>query len=236
MQNERRWELHAVLFLGSGLMVSWSLGMIAAVVLRQVAPSLSLAEQRFSTFLISSVAFQGAGLVLTHFFIREHDLSWANFLGLKKPNLRRALLFGVITAAIVLPGLLLLNKICEALLTLMQGKPELQSSIQILQVSVSPGQRICFGIAALVLAPFVEEILFRGILYRFLKQMGWPRLSIVISSLLFGFIHGNLMALVPLSCLAVVLALLYDETDNLMSPITAHAVFNAVNFFMFLSK
>ena len=40
--------------------------------------------------------------------------------------------------------------------------------------------------------------------------------------------------LLPLSVLAVVLALLYDKTSNLLAPIIAHALFNAVNFFMFL--
>ena len=40
---------------------------------------------------------------------------------------------------------------------------------------------------------------------------------------------------IPLAILAVILALLYDRMDNLLASITAHALFNAVNFAMLYS-
>jgi membrane protease YdiL (CAAX protease family) len=172
-------------------------------------------------------------LVFTHFFLRGEAVSWSEFLDLGHPNLRRALLMGCITGILVVPGALLFNAVSEILLTMLQGQPETQPTVQVLQLTVTVGQRVCFAFAAIVLAPICEEILFRGILYRVLKQFGWPRVALVASSLFFGLIHGNPMTLIPLSFLAVVLALLYDQTDNLMAPIVAHALFNAVNFSTF---
>jgi hypothetical protein len=90
-----------------------------------------------------------------------------------------------------------------------------------------PG-RITLGAAAVLLAPPAEEILFRGVLYPAIKQAGFPRLALWVSTLLFAAVHGNVPTFVPLAVLALVLTALYEHTNNLLAPITAHAVFNAV--------
>jgi len=231
---ERPWKIEAVLVVGAGLMISLTLGMVVSAILRQLGPGLTLAQEKFYAFVVSSVSFQGAGLALTHFFLKQHELTWAEFLGLKEANLRKVALMGLFVAALVIPMTHLLNQLAAMLITLFQGTPEVQPTMQVLQLSVSLGQRICFGAAAILVAPVVEEILFRGILYRTIQQRGYPRLGLYGSSLLFGAIHANLMTLIPLAFLAVILALLYDKTNNLMAPILAHSVFNAVNFFIFL--
>ena len=61
-----------------------------------------------------------------------------------------------------------------------------------------------------------------------------PRLALVLSSILFGLIHVNLMTFVPLTLFAVVLALLYERTGTLLAPMAAHAFFNAINFYLFI--
>jgi len=233
-ETEQRWHLESVLMLGAGLMGSIAVGMVAVASLHALAPKLPVGTEKFLAFIISAVAFQGVTLGLTHVLLRMHQRSWREFLGLGKPDLSRAVLFGVATGALVLPGAYLLNELSGLILTYLQGDAELQTSVRVLQLSVTLGQRVCFAIAAIVLAPLCEEILFRGILYDLLKQFGWPRLGLAVSSLLFGLIHANAMTLVPLSFLAVVLALLYDQTRNLMAPIVAHAVFNLVNFLTFV--
>ena len=234
MQSERTWKIEAVAALAAGLLLCLSLGLCLSAILRQLEPDLTLAQEKFYGFIISSLTFQGAGLALTHFFLKKHELTWTEFLGLKDPNLRKAALTASCLAAAVLPLAHLLNQIAARMITLFQGTPEAQPTIQVLELSVSIGQRICFGAAAILVAPVVEEILFRGILYRTLQQFGYPRLGLWGSSLLFGAIHMNLMSLIPLAFLAMALALLYDKTNNLMAPILAHALFNAVNFFVFL--
>lgn len=237
MQPDKSWKLEAVLLLGSGLMVSLSLGALATLLLREfVTGNGGEARGKFLSFLVSSASFQIAGLVLTHFFLREHEMTWAQFLGLKAPNLKRAVLLGLGVAAVALPLTLQLNEACRVLLTHFLGTPQPQPTMQVLEVSVSVGQRILFGLSAIVLAPVVEEILFRAILYRAIKQRGHPRAALVGSALLFGAIHASWMTFVPLTFLAVILALLYDKADNLAAPIVAHSCFNAANFFLFIHQ
>ena len=42
----------------------------------------------------------------------------------------------------------------------------------------TPGERSYFVFFAVVLAPVAEEFIFRGVLYPFIKQLGWPRLAL----------------------------------------------------------
>jgi membrane protease YdiL (CAAX protease family) len=236
VQSEKPWKLEAVLLLGTGLMMSLSIGVLITLAARQFGPGFSAAQERFMMFVISSVSFQGAGLILTHFFLRQHQVTWTEFLGLKGPNLWRAMILGLAVTIVALPVILLLNEFFRIVITRFHGTPDTQPTMQVLELSVSLGQRIVFGITAMLLAPVVEEVLFRGILYRTIKQYGYPRLALLGTSLLFGAIHLNWMTLFPLAGLAVILALLYDRANNLMAPIVAHSLFNAVNFFSYIYR
>ena len=90
--------------------------------------------------------------------------------------------------------------------------------------------RLVLGVITILLAPAAEEVLFRGILYPWVKQAGYPRLALWGTALVFAAIHLNLATFVPLAVLAVALTLLYERTGNLLAPITAHALFNGFNF------
>jgi membrane protease YdiL (CAAX protease family) len=232
--SEKQWKTEAVLFLGCGLMVSLALGMFVTLALRMFAPDTPVVEQRFINFLISNLSFQIVPIILIHYFLKQHELTWPEFLGLRGPNLHRALVLGLAVAAIALPLTLGLNELAKLIITWIDKAPDQQPTMKILESTVSIGQRIWFGATAILLAPLMEEIIFRAVAYRFLRQHGHPRLALFGTALLFGAIHGSAMTLVPLTVLAVILALLYEKTGNLAAPIFAHAVFNAVNFTMFL--
>jgi hypothetical protein len=234
MLPERRWKLDAVLILGSGLLISLCVGMLLTLALRKFVPHLRVADEKFYSFIISGVSFQGVALLLTHAFLKQHQVSWADFLGLDQAGLPRALLLAVAVATLALPIALVLNKLSEVIITLLKGQAEMQPTLKILEVSVAAWQRAIFGLAAIVVAPVVEEILFRGILYPAIKTRGFPKLALFGSAFLFALIHANLMTLAPLFFFAIVLTLLYDKTGALLAPITAHSLFNAVNFFVFI--
>src|SRR5450759_3774056 len=86
---------------------------------------------------------------------------------------------------------------------------------------------------AVLLAPVAEEFIFRGMLYPFVKQLGSPRYALFGISAIFALIHLDAGTLVPLFVLALALTWLYEKTDNLLAPITAHALFNAANLVLF---
>ncbi len=88
---------------------------------------------------------------------------------------------------------------------------------------------VYLGVFAVVIAPVAEEFIFRGMLFPFVKRLGFPKLAWFGVSFLFALIHLNAPTFVPLFALALALTWLYDRTDNLLAPITAHALFNAAN-------
>lgn len=98
---------------------------------------------------------------------------------------------------------------------------------------LSEGLSLPFGtlaallIAAVVIAPIAEELLFRGLFYRFLKSRIRPHFAMVISSVCFGAIHYNMVAFIPLTFLGMVLVRAYERTGSLKVPILMHALFNA---------
>lgn len=233
MLTVKPWKLELVMMLVAGLMVSLSLGALATLAVGKVLPGTPPGTLKFYNFLISSASFQGVTFVLLHHFLKLHGMNWSDFFGLRAPRLRRALGLAVATAVAVVPLTIGLNKLSGVVITLFNRQPEEQAVIKVLLETVGPGQRVCFAFTAVVLAPVVEEALFRGILYPLIKQAGRPRLALAVSSLLFAAIHYNLMTFVPLTFLAMALALLYEKTDTLLAPILTHALFNAVNLVMF---
>ena len=96
--------------------------------------------------------------------------------------------------------------------------------------------RVYLGVFAVVIAPVAEEFIFRGVLYPFVKQLGYPRLAWIGVNFLFALIHMDAAALVPLFVLALALTWLYERTDNLLAPIAVHALFNATNLGMLVLK
>ena len=87
------------------------------------------------------------------------------------------------------------------------------------------------------MAPIMEEIIFRGVLYSVIKESGYPRLALWGTAFVFAAIHGSRMTMVPLMFVAIVLTLLYERTGKLLAPIVAHAGFNAANILIyFLSR
>jgi membrane protease YdiL (CAAX protease family) len=181
---------------------------------------------------VATLSFQGAGLLLIWRFLRDQQTSWAEAFGFSNQR-RQAVLLGVIAALVFLPfgwGLQQASAFLMTHLPLMHAQPQEQLPIHALRVSLSWGGRVALGAAAVLLAPVAEEIMFRGILYPVIKQLGRPRLALWGTSLLFAAIHLNLVTFVPLMALAVVLTVLYEYTNNLLAPIMAHILFNALNF------
>ncbi len=180
--------------------------------------------------IVSAISFHGVGLLWLHWLVRDHELTWIDALGLRS---RRLWLVLSLAALVGVAGFYICNHLGGLVLKVMQQfelPGESQVTVQALQTSVSPLWVVAFGVISIGLAPVVEEFIFRGLLYPVLKQLGFPVVAWLTSTLLFAVIHANLQALVPLAVLAVMLTWLYEKTDSLLAPILAHATFNAINF------
>lgn len=87
-----------------------------------------------------------------------------------------------------------------------------------------------------ILAPVVEEFLFRGVLFNWLRTRYSLSASIIYSSLLFAFFHysslhsyGNIPLIASLFVFACYLSFVYERQRSLIAPITLHVTFNAIS-------
>lgn len=81
---------------------------------------------------------------------------------------------------------------------------------------------------AVVVAPVLEEIIFRGLLYPAVRRMGGRFLAVGVTSVLFGIVHQPPVVWAPLTILGVVLAYLVETAGSVLPCIAAHMAFNAL--------
>ncbi len=93
-----------------------------------------------------------------------------------------------------------------------------------------PGEKGVFVftlVLAVVVAPLVEEIMFRGLLYTWLRQRAGVAISVVLTSLVFALIHPQGPIGVPLLFLiGAALAILREWRGSLVAPVLCHACVN----------
>ncbi|MCY6371170.1 CPBP family intramembrane glutamic endopeptidase [Clostridium ganghwense] len=82
-------------------------------------------------------------------------------------------------------------------------------------------------IAAVFLAPIVEEFIFRGIILNRLRMTRSTGTAIIISSILFGLMHGEL-AFLGAFVFGIIMCLVYIKTENLMNTISIHFFNNLI--------
>lgn len=79
-----------------------------------------------------------------------------------------------------------------------------------------------------IIVPITEELFFRGLIYGRLRQAMRPIVAILISSIVFGIFHGNVVQGVYAFLIGCTLALVYEKTDSLILSIFGHGLINAI--------
>lgn len=78
-----------------------------------------------------------------------------------------------------------------------------------------------------VVAPFVEELTYRGLGYAAVRDSYGTAAAIVVTAIAFGLAHGLLVALPVLSIFGAILAWLRFKTESIYPTIILHGVFNS---------
>lgn len=79
----------------------------------------------------------------------------------------------------------------------------------------------------LLIGPIYEELYYRGLIMTLTKKLVSPNLAVILSSLLFGLLHGDLIQKFYAFILGIFLGKIYQYTNNLVYCIITHI---AVNF------
>ncbi len=122
----------------------------------------------------------------------------------------------------------------NAIVVLLTGAEEPVQQ-QLLQDALAGGlPLVLVSVLAVIVAPLVEEVIFRGVLFRAMADRINLGVALVLSSAIFAVIHVEVVlsqpaALVGLFVVGFVLAVAFHLTGNIMVPILGHAVFNAIS-------
>jgi membrane protease YdiL (CAAX protease family) len=219
-------------------------------------------EDSLLNLVLSSLALHGPILLAVGIFLKGSGISWNRAFGFSTPPVGRALLLGLIAAIVFLPIGMVLQDISVKVLTWSHFSTPQQAAVEEFNKNPAAINRAYLAFFAIVIAPFVEEILFRGVVYAFLKLLlekirnrqlaladdqgprgpspWWPTklcrpsVAMVLSAIPFAAIHLSASIFLPILLLGIVLAWLYEKTGNLLAPIATHMVFNAINVVLLL--
>jgi membrane protease YdiL (CAAX protease family) len=231
MLAEKPWKLDAVARLFLGVITTFCLGMLLAGLFVQSTAGWPKARSDFWQIVLSAFFLEIPALVWIGFFLRQHNVNWKEAFGLQMTSPAKAAAYGLLAAALFLPVGWSYRVLSESMMDLAHLNPQDQAAVATLQdPGLTVAEKTVLGVILVVFAPLAEEALFRGILYPAIKQRGYPRLALWGSSALFAAVHCNMASFLPLLVFALVLVYLYETFQNLLAPIAAHALFNAVNF------
>ena len=229
MISEKTWSRAAVLRLLTSVLLTLCFGVILSSAALHFLRNIEGLDEKFAGMIMFTAAFHGAALVWIFFFLKEQGVSWNEGFGLSNAP-GRTLVLGLGVGVVALPVVLGWNQLAAELLVRVGITPETQQAVQRLQSGMTSGQQVFLAVIAIILAPLVEELLFRGIIYPTVKQAGYPRVALWGTALIFGAIHANLASLLPLAIFALILTWAYERTNNLLAPMLIHGLFNAANF------
>jgi membrane protease YdiL (CAAX protease family) len=85
-------------------------------------------------------------------------------------------------------------------------------------------QWVSFFFIGCLIGPFVEELFFRGLLYAWMRESLAPVYSIILTSLLFASLHGNISVIQLIG--GILFALIYEWRRNIWAPFIVHASAN----------
>ena len=109
--------------------------------------------------------------------------------------------------------------------------PSLQKSIEAMNAgaeNIAGGNAFGTFMIAVIAAPVVEEILFRGIVLRSMRKFAPAWASILISSILFGVYHLNIVQAAYATLMGIAAGILYEKKRNLLFPILVHFANNLI--------
>jgi membrane protease YdiL (CAAX protease family) len=83
-------------------------------------------------------------------------------------------------------------------------------------------------VTAVAIAPILEEIIFRGFIYRALKGRVSKFVATGFTSFIFALVHWNLLAFAELFMFSICLIQVYEHSADIREPMLMHALFNAI--------
>ena len=214
--------LYLLAYLGIQLIVS-SIAGIVFVILALLSGDMEMTTLENDILSYTTVILlisNGLTLLFIWLFFKIREKSIVKEIGLRKCNWKlvlAAVVFGI-GFTFGLSGLMEMIPFPDSLVESFTSSHD----------TLSTGNPIIGFVSVAIFAPVVEEVFFRGLIYTRLKQ-GMPKVvAAVISALMFGVMHGEVIWILYAFVVGLMLVWVFEKTNSLLACIMVHAANNGL--------
>jgi membrane protease YdiL (CAAX protease family) len=206
---------------------AWLFAFLVLDVSRSLRPGLSL------DFVNNEICVALGFTVATVLALRVHlnDLEVGDSLGVRPTGPFLLLLALVIGAVLQIPA----TWMAMAIDRRWPQSPEELEMLAKLYAIPNGAYRVAFAATTVALGPFVEELLFRGVLFRGLRRVYARGTVVLMTGALFALVHLDPRKFLPILLSGVVLSFLRDRAGSLSASLVAHMTFNGLTTFALLA-
>lgn len=214
--------IQAVVSFVSGIVLSVGLMLengVDAVNEAQYIESFTAKLTEYTTFITLISNILALAIIWLFFKIRKKKLSGE--IQLNKCSVKSvsaAVLFGIGFGVVL-----------DALISIIPFSESMQNSFTDSYSALSAGNAVISFISVAILAPIVEEVFFRGLIYTRLKSGMNKIAAAVISSLLFGVMHGEIIWMLIGFISGLALVWIFEKTKSLLGCIAVHIANNTLS-------
>ncbi|MDQ6655812.1 MAG: CPBP family intramembrane metalloprotease [Verrucomicrobiota bacterium] len=175
--------------------------------------------------LIANALVSAALFVFVAAFVNIRGISVSALAGWARVSFGRAVLTGTVLLFAAYPLIFVADLLSQRVLG---GNSSRQGIVEMFADSQTLQQRVLIIVLAVMVAPIVEEFVFRFFVYGVVKRYLGRFVGLLVNSLLFAAVHAHLPSAGPLFVLAACFTLAYEWSGSILVNMTMHALFNAV--------
>lgn len=196
------------------------IGVIVAIILTGVlmVPFPFFSEDDFFMILFLLIA-----VLLYAWALRGTEGLGNNFKGIFKDDIKREILYVFIINFLFACLFMFLISALDIIIGF--GDPNWISMWDIDAVDIDSGTLILDSLTAIIFAPIIEELTFRGVLFNRLKIRTGIIPAMIISSFLFAIGH-DFGGITSAFLFGICMCILYLKTDNILIPMAVHFLNN----------
>jgi len=155
-------------------------------------------------------------------------------LGLSLVNVSNNVKQGIIKYLITLPLIMLAGFVINLISNYYGVNPEMQDVVKWILEEKSLFILISLLFFGIIIAPLIEEIIFRGFLQSALKNYFGERYAVLVSASLFAAVHMDIFAFFQILILGILLGYLYEKTQTLAASVVVHILHNSLTLVFLL--
>lgn len=178
-------------------------------------------DTSYWTFLLNIVVTILTTWVIWHHHKKRHDIKLP-FVKLRFCDKNIIIKYTILGLGLSAMGSLFVN-----IMTLMLNQVGLDLTTPDFTMKPDLTFNIVLLINTLLVAPILEELLYRGLIMHYLQRFS-NLFACVITSLIFGLMHGNLIQAIPVFFLSMTLCIIRIKTGSLYAPMIMHFINNLI--------